>query len=112
MNSYNYGIFAEYYMIFQLFIRGYRILARRYRTRLGEIDIIAKKNTSLVAFEVKARKKGEFTTEIVSRKQWRRIENTMSIFLAQNNEYANYNVLFGIIFFKNVFEFKIFNGVF
>ena len=34
---------------------GYAVLARRYRTRLGEIDIIARDGTCLVFVEVKAR---------------------------------------------------------
>jgi putative endonuclease len=36
--------------------RGYAILARRFRTRLGEIDIIARDGETLVFVEVKARR--------------------------------------------------------
>ena len=39
----------------ELVRRGYEILERRYRTRYGEIDIIARSGTSLVFVEVKAR---------------------------------------------------------
>ena len=35
--------------------RGYAILARRYRTRIGEIDIVARDGPTLVFVEVKAR---------------------------------------------------------
>ena len=35
--------------------RGYAILERRYRTRFGEIDIIARDGTVIVFVEVKAR---------------------------------------------------------
>ena len=35
--------------------RGYAILARRYRTRAGEIDIVARDGETLVFVEVKAR---------------------------------------------------------
>ena len=40
--------------------RGYAILARRYRSRLGEIDIVARDGATLVFIEVKARAGDEF----------------------------------------------------
>jgi len=39
--------------------RGYAILARRYRTRHGEIDIVADDHGTIVFVEVKAREGGE-----------------------------------------------------
>jgi putative endonuclease len=36
--------------------RGYRILARNYRTRMGEIDIVARHKGVIVFVEVKARR--------------------------------------------------------
>jgi putative endonuclease len=40
--------------------RGYAILARRYRTRFGEIDIVARDGDTTVFVEVKARAGDEF----------------------------------------------------
>jgi putative endonuclease len=40
--------------------RGYAILARRYRQRMGEIDIIARDGPALVFVEVKAREGRSF----------------------------------------------------
>ena len=40
--------------------RGYAIVARRYRTRGGEIDIIARDGRTLVFIEVKARESHAF----------------------------------------------------
>jgi putative endonuclease len=40
--------------------RGYAILARRYRTRGGELDIVARDGDTLVFVEVKARRSDEF----------------------------------------------------
>jgi len=40
--------------------RGYAILARRYRRRLGELDIVARDGRTLVFVEVKARESHEF----------------------------------------------------
>ena len=40
--------------------RGYAILARRYRTRFGEIDIVARDGTTTVFVEVKSRLSDDF----------------------------------------------------
>jgi len=40
--------------------RGYAILARRYRTRFGEIDIVAEDAGAVIFVEVKARKTAQF----------------------------------------------------
>ena len=40
--------------------RGYAILAHRYRTRFGEIDIVARDGTTTVFIEVKSRLSGDF----------------------------------------------------
>ena len=40
--------------------RGYAILERRYRSRVGEIDIVARQGEVTVFVEVKARGGGEF----------------------------------------------------
>ncbi|HCW92777.1 MAG TPA: YraN family protein [Flexistipes sinusarabici] len=40
--------------------KGYQIIARNYRTPVGEIDIIAEKNGELVFIEVKKRSSSKF----------------------------------------------------
>ncbi len=54
--------------------RGYRILDRNYRTRLGEIDLIAAEGRTLVFVEVKVRRNDRFggpAAAITSAKQAR-----------------------------------------
>jgi putative endonuclease len=46
---------AEAIAAFYLQLKGYRILARRVQTRVGEIDLVARKGDTLIFVEVKAR---------------------------------------------------------
>lgn len=49
------GRWAELLAEFALRLKGYRILDRRYRTRLGEIDLVVKRGEIIAFVEVKAR---------------------------------------------------------
>ncbi len=49
------GRTAETLCVICLVMRGYRILARRLRTPVGEIDIVARRRGTLAIVEVKAR---------------------------------------------------------
>ena len=66
--------------------RGYEILARQYRTRRGEIDIVARLGDTMVFVEVKARRGQEFgggAAAVTWRKQ-RRIVVVAQEFLARH----------------------------
>ena len=55
---------------------GYRILARNYRTRFGELDLVAESGEVLVFVEVKSRRTGSYGSGILAvdaRKQARMI---------------------------------------
>jgi hypothetical protein len=54
-SAYRRGHFAEFAAAALLCLKGYRLLARRYRTPLGEIDLIAKRGRLVAFVEVKAR---------------------------------------------------------
>jgi putative endonuclease len=51
--------------------QGYAILERRYRTRYGEIDIVADDHGTLVFVEVKARRSDRFGTAAESISGWK-----------------------------------------
>ncbi len=53
--AHRYGLHAEKFAAWYLRLKGYRILAERYRNPQGEIDLLAKKGKTLIAVEVKAR---------------------------------------------------------
>ena len=66
--------------------RGYAILARRYRRRRGEIDIIARDGATLVFVEVKARDSHEFgdASEAVTALKQRRMTELARDYLMRN----------------------------
>lgn len=55
-----FGLKSEAEAVHHLKKNGYRILEQNYRTRLGEIDIIAREGKTLVFVEVKARRTVHF----------------------------------------------------
>ncbi|MGI8853522.1 MAG: YraN family protein [Methyloceanibacter sp.] len=54
--AYRRGLFAETIAALLLRLKGNRILARRYKTPVGEIDLVALKGRRLAFIEVKRRK--------------------------------------------------------
>jgi putative endonuclease len=56
-----------------LIAHGFRILARRWKSPLGEIDIIAARRHTLIVVEVKARVKLDDAAEAVTERQKQRI---------------------------------------
>ena len=64
----------------------YKLLAVGYRSRFGEIDIVAQNRKNLIFVEVKLRKNGDFAKarEYVDRNKQDRIRMTASLFLSQN----------------------------
>ena len=65
---------------------GYEILARRYRTRYGEIDIVASDAGTIAFVEVKTRATGEFGTaaEAVTAAKQRRLASMATDYLARH----------------------------
>lgn len=64
--------------------KGYRIVAAGYRTRLGEIDLIAENRRVLAFVEVKTRKNADFAQarDAVDRRKQGKIIQTAKLYLA------------------------------
>ena len=67
--------------------RGYAILARRYRSRFGEIDIVARCGPAIVFVEVKARAGDDFGGSAAAVTPWkqRRISQMAVDYIARHN---------------------------
>lgn len=62
MNKKEIGGLGEDFAVHYLKSRGYRVLKRNFRCRLGEIDLIAKDGKTLVFIEVKTRRNHRYGT--------------------------------------------------
>ena len=65
--------------------RGYAVLARRHRTRYGEIDIVARDDDTIVFVEVKARRTKRYggAVEAVTRHKQRKVAAMALDYLAR-----------------------------
>jgi putative endonuclease len=75
----------------------YKLLAQRYKTPYGELDLVMLKDKEIVFVEVKARKKSYKLDTIITQKQIQRNYAAAEIFLSENPFYLNYPSRFDLI---------------
>ena len=88
------GISAEGRAAAFLIAKGYRILARRFRTPHGEIDLIARRRNVIAFIEVKARDNLDDAAYAVTPRQQARIIAAAQIWLMAHPEHAEYDLRF------------------
>ena len=88
---------AEALAILALSLAGYRILARNLKSRLGEIDIVARRGRIVAFIEVKTRADWGTAAEALAGHQRRRIARAASAFLADRPELAGQQPRFDVI---------------
>lgn len=77
------GHLSEYYAAIYLMFRGYRIIAMRFRSKSGEVDIIARKGDLVAFIEVKARRITGDAIFAVDPTSQRRIRNASLTWIAR-----------------------------
>ena len=93
------GISGEELAVAELTRRGYAIVARGYRTRYGEIDVVAEDDDVLVFVEVR-RKSGDgcgAAAESVTRDKQRRVARMAADYLARHDLYDKCAVRFDVV---------------
>lgn len=88
---------AETRAALMLRLKRYRILAHRYRSPVGEIDLVAKRGHTLLAVEVKSRKSAAEAAFAIDARQQKRIARAAEHFLATNPRYADHKIRFDAI---------------
>ena len=78
-------------------LKGYRIVARRFRTRAGEVDLIARKGDLVALVEVKARPSERAAVDAVTATAERRIGAAGDIWLSRQTDAARLSIRCDII---------------
>ncbi len=105
MNKRLKGAEGEKKAIKKLIDEGYTVLTQNYRSKYGEIDIIALKNDTLAFVEVKVfdsldRENLEYMINSVKK---RHIVNTAKLYLMNNAHFMEKHKRFDVILFQNNF---------
>lgn len=91
------GVKSEWLASFYLRLKGYRILKTRYKTPVGEIDLIAKTKTAVIFIEVKQRATVSGALFSISAHQRRRIERAGQYFLSKHPHLSHLHLRFDAI---------------
>lgn len=88
---------AEAKCIWWLCFKGYALLARRYRSNLGEIDIIARRGGLLVFVEVKSRPTAGQALHAITGRQRARVSRAASLFVAAHPALAGLTMRYDLM---------------
>ena len=91
------GLSAESKAAAYLMAKGYRVLAKRFRTPYGEIDLVARKRNLIAFIEVKARASLDEAAYAVTPRQQRRIIDAAQAWLMAHPEHAEFELRFDAI---------------
>ena len=91
------GLRGETLAVWYLRLKGYRILARRLRSAVGEIDVVAARGGTVAVIEVKARPDAAAAAEAVGPRQRARIARAARLFLAARPEFAGHALRFDLV---------------
>ena len=78
-------------------LKGFRIIARRYRTKLGEIDLIARRGDLVLIVEVKVRATLIEAMDAIARQSERRIEAAADLWLSRQPDYGRLSIRFDMV---------------
>jgi len=88
------GRHGERVALVLLRLKGYRILAHRFRSPVGEIDIVAARGPVLAFVEVKARATHAAAADAILAAQRQRIARGAEAFIRQRPQYGGHSVRF------------------
>ena len=97
VRAYRHGLLAETIAALLLRLKGHRIIARRYKTPVGEIDLVALKGKRLAFVEVKQRKTFDEAGWSLPTRARRRIVRAAQYWLAGHPDFAGHDIAFDVV---------------
>ena len=95
--AFNRGRRGERAALWWLRLKGYRILAQDYRSPAGEIDVVARRGSTLAIIEVKSRDSAAAAAEAITPRQRSRIFGAVRLFLVRHPVHAACAIRFDIM---------------
>lgn len=92
-----YGIVTEHLAAIALRMKGYRILARNFRSPMGEIDILARRGNVIAVVEVKARNDIRSAVDAVGFNSRQRIARAARSWLSGRPDATELSLRFDIV---------------
>lgn len=97
ISNYRRGLLAETIAALYLWAKGYRIRARRYKTSVGEIDLIVTRGKTIVFVEVKVRARIDDSLGAIRPASHGRLQRAATQYIASHPRYAGYNMRFDLL---------------
>lgn len=101
------GIFGEIYTAIIMIFKGYRVLKWRYKSKIGEIDLIFIKKRTIVFMEVKTRYGTNLdvdSSKVVTSVQMDRIRRSCECFIKKNEKYHHYSYNISVSVVTSIFK--------
>jgi putative endonuclease len=95
--AFRHGLSAESRAALLLLAKGFRIAARRFKSPVGEVDIVARRRQTLAFVEVKARARYDDAVEAVTARQQARIVAAARYWLASHPDDTKCNIRFDVV---------------
>ncbi len=97
IRRYRDGLRAETLAAWRLRLKGYRIRSQRFKSPVGEIDIVATRGRTVVFVEVKRRASHEEALFSVTPHAQSRISRAAALYMARHPEFGHYDMRFDVI---------------
>jgi putative endonuclease len=95
---YRNGLWSETLAAAMLRLKGYRIVARRFQSGAGEVDLIAVRGQRIAFIEVKRRASREAAEASISDTQRSRIRTACDLWLQRHPRYQTFDIAFDVVF--------------